>query len=90
LQGTTAEIIQIAVTSMIGITCFAVVLQGWLLRSMNWMQRVLMLVVAFLTIDPGLVTDLIGAVLIGLTIAWQLVQNRKEILTAETGRLAKN
>lgn len=90
LQGTTAEIIQVAITSMIGIACLAVTLQGWLLRSMNWMQRVLMLVAAFLTIDPGLVTDLIGVVLIGFTIAWQSVQNRKEIQTAETMRLDRN
>jgi len=90
LQGTTAEIIQITITSMIGITCFAAVLQGWLLMSMNWMQRVMMVVAALLTIDPSLVTDLIGAVLIGLTIAWQLVQNRRGSQAIEKERLARN
>ncbi|MEW6661783.1 MAG: TRAP transporter permease [Bacillota bacterium] len=76
LQGAAPEIIQVAITSLIGITCFAIAIQGWLLRSANIVQRLIMFVVAVLMINRGTVTDIIGAVLVAATIIWQLIQKR--------------
>ncbi len=77
LQGPTAEIIQTSITSLVGITCFAVAMQGWMLRTANIVQRVMMVTVAILMIDAGTISDIIGAVLIIITILWQLLENRK-------------
>jgi len=52
------------VSATIGVMCFAAALQGYLTRELLWWHRVILAVAAYLLIEPGLVTDAIGLVLL--------------------------
>jgi TRAP transporter 4TM/12TM fusion protein len=56
-------IVQGFVTASIGITLFAAGLHGYLVTAANPWQRTALVAAGLLLIDPGLVTDLIGAAL---------------------------
>jgi len=64
------------VSAMIGVTCLAAGLQGYLLREAPWWQRALLLVAALLLIKPGYVTDAIGLALLVLVIVAQKLPTR--------------
>ena len=59
------------VSAVIGVTCLAGGLQGYLLREANWWERALLLAAAILLIKPGYVTDAIGLVLLAIVIVAQ-------------------
>jgi UPF0716 family protein affecting phage T7 exclusion len=46
------------------VVALAAGLEGYFIRSATWLERGLFVVAALLLIDPGLVTDLIGAALL--------------------------
>ena len=56
-------IVQGFVAASIGITLFAAGLHGYLVTAANPWQRTALVAAGLLLIDPGLVTDLIGAAL---------------------------
>lgn len=64
-QGTWMEIIVAVLTGGVGVVALAAGLEGYFIRSATWLERGLFVVAALLLIDPGLVTDLIGAALLG-------------------------
>ncbi len=68
------------VSAVVGVTCLAAGLQGYLLREAPWWQRALLLVAAILLIKPGYVTDAIGLALLALVIVAQ--KTADEALTA--------
>lgn len=75
LIGTVGEIITASVTSVIGAISLAAGLQGWFItKTKNW-ERILFLIMAFLLIKPGVMTDLIG---IGGLITITLVQLKEK------------
>jgi TRAP transporter 4TM/12TM fusion protein len=51
-------------TATVGCICLAAGMFGYLLREASWWERGLLLVAALLLIKPGLITDLIGFVLL--------------------------
>ncbi|MGI9380403.1 MAG: TRAP transporter permease [Methyloligellaceae bacterium] len=63
-------IIQAGITSIIGGLCLAIVVQGWALRSINFIERFGFLITAGLVLAPDWKTDviglLIGSLLIGI------------------------
>ena len=59
-QGAWAEIVRAMVTGSIGTVALAAALEGQFLRPATWFERGLFIAAAFLLIDPGLTTDLIG------------------------------
>jgi TRAP transporter 4TM/12TM fusion protein len=65
-----------SISACIGVMCFAAALQGWLLRRAPMWQRVALLAAALLLIKPGLITDAIGLVLLGLVLAAQVAAGR--------------
>lgn len=64
-QGPWAEIGVAVVTGAVGVVALAAGLEGYFIRSATWLERGLFMAAALLLIDPGLVTDLIGAALLG-------------------------
>jgi TRAP-type uncharacterized transport system fused permease subunit len=63
--GIVISVIQICVTSLMGIFGIAAALNGFLLRPMNILHRAAMLAGGLCMMIPGTVTDLIGLVLVG-------------------------
>jgi TRAP transporter 4TM/12TM fusion protein len=74
--GTWPAIIGAFITASIGILLFAAGLHGYFITRTNLWQRVVLIVAGLMLIDPGLVTDIIGAVLAGVVIVAQLVSSR--------------
>ena len=63
-SGSWSEIVRAVVTGTIGVIALAAGLEGYLIRPATWVERGLFLVAAFLLIDPGVITDLFGLVLL--------------------------
>jgi len=71
------EIVQITVTSLIGMVGIGVAMQGYLMGKVNPLLRVLFMAGGLFLIDPGLYTDLIGIAIIGLGVAYQWFKYKK-------------
>src|SRR5688572_27990306 len=65
------EILRAVVTGMVGVTALAAGLEGYFLRVATWFERALFLAAAFLLIDPGALTDLIGLVVLATALGIQ-------------------
>lgn len=76
------DVILIIITSCFGLFGVASGIEGYQFRNLNAVQRVLCIVGGLLMIYPGLVTDIIGLVLILVTIVWQLILKKKDKITA--------
>ena len=61
------------VTSVIGVICLAGGLHGYFARRANIVERLLLFAAALSLIKPGWETDLLGAGIIGVVVAMQLV-----------------
>jgi TRAP-type uncharacterized transport system fused permease subunit len=66
MQGSAGVILRAVITAVMGTICFGNAIGGWFLHRANVFIRLLMLVCAFLLIDQGLLTDLIGLGIIAL------------------------
>jgi TRAP transporter 4TM/12TM fusion protein len=89
--GTWPQIIIAFCTASFGILLFAAGLHGYFLTTANGWQRVAMCAGGLLLIDPGLVTDIIGAAIAAVVIAAQWPAHRaarQAALQAQTPRTA--
>jgi TRAP transporter 4TM/12TM fusion protein len=82
--GSWPAIIQAFITASIGIMLFAAGLHGYFVTAANAWQRSLLIVAGLLLIDPGLVTDLIGAAIAALVAAAQIIA-RRELQAGKAG-----
>jgi TRAP transporter 4TM/12TM fusion protein len=65
LIGSPLDIIEVAITALIGTIALACGMQGWLWgKAIPWLLRVPLLLAALLLIKPGLYTDIVGAALL--------------------------
>lgn len=71
IDTTPLHVVQITITSLIGIFGVSAGLEGFLKREMSALIRILFVVGGILLIIPSLVTDIIGIVLILVSIFWQ-------------------
>ncbi len=78
-DGSTVRIIMAALSATLGVTCLASGLQGWLLTSTSWLERSLLIVAAFLTIEPSVGLDLVGIVIFIGVLLWQRLTKQKEL-----------
>ena len=72
------EVIQIVPSALLGIFGVAAGLEGFVLRKMNWLYRIVCLVGGLGLMIPGAISDLVGLVLIGGVFVIQYLQNKKE------------
>ena len=74
------EVIQIVLSALLGIFGVAAGLEGFMLRKMNLLLRLICIGGGLGLMIPGALSDLVGLVLIGGVFAIQYVQNKKEAL----------
>ncbi len=74
LIGDTFGIVVSLCTATVGVICLAAGMVGYLLTRARWYERLLLIAAALVLIKPGLVTDLAGFALVGLTVALQLMR----------------
>lgn len=77
INTTGLEIIQITITSLIGMFGIGVAMEGFILGKVNPILRLIFLVGGLCLVDPGLYTDLIGIAIIGLGILYQWNKYKK-------------
>ena len=85
MMGSWLHIAGAFVTASCGILLFAAGLHGYFITAANLWQRALLIVGGFLLIDPGLVTDIAGAVIASVVILAQLYERRQA-----TGKAAES
>ncbi len=71
------DLVQIILTSLLGIFGVSSALEGYALGRMNWIQRLMAAAGGLLLIDPGLATDLVGVALVAAVLVWQYIANRR-------------
>ena len=71
------SIIQIVISSFLGIFGVAAAINGHLLRRMHPITRIAVAAGGLLMMDPTLITDIIGLVLLGGVFAWQYFSRKK-------------
>lgn len=84
INTTPPEVVRIAVTSFIGIFGIAAGMEGWMFTRMAIWERLVIVAGGLMLVDPNWVTDVIGVLIIGLMIAYQIKKNKAQspLLTA--------
>lgn len=72
------EVLQIMVTSLIGMLGVGMCLEKFWDSKLNILQQLLALVGGLALIYPGTLTDIIGIIMVGGVIIWQKIQNKKQ------------
>jgi TRAP transporter 4TM/12TM fusion protein len=70
------------ITASVGVVCLAASLFGWLFTFATAWQRVLLFIAALCLIKPGLITDVIGIVLLAIVATAQLAARRRAATSA--------
>jgi len=79
VNATPLGLVQAVVTSLIGMTAISAGLTGFLVKKLNWVERILLVGAGLCLVVPGLVTDIIGIVVLGGIAVFQVfVQKKKE------------
>ena len=65
------KVIMIVITSFVGIFGVAAAMNGYLFRRLSWPMRIIICIAGLLMMDPTLITDIIGIVLMAGSVAWQ-------------------
>ena len=78
IDTTIGEVVLIIITSLVGMYAVASGLEGYMLRTVSWWERVLCIAGGLLLIYPGLVTDLIGLALVAVVVAVQFLGKRHD------------
>ncbi len=76
------EVIQIIITSTIGMIGVAAALEGYLHGTLLWPLRILIAAGGLLLIDPGTMTDIVGIVIVAAIFAFQLFREKKQAAAA--------
>ena len=77
INTTAVQVVSVVLTSLVGIFGVAAALNGYLLRPMNPLVRILFAAGGLLMLDPSTVTDLIGIVVFAAALAWQIISSRR-------------
>ncbi len=80
INTTTVQIIQITITSVIGMFGVAVAMQGYIFTKVNVLLRIIFLLGGLMLIDPAPLTDIIGITTIVGGLFYQRVKAKKEKL----------
>jgi len=71
------DILQISITSIIGMVGIGAALEGYLTRHAHLLQRIMFLAGGLLLIEPGLMTDIIGIAIVAVAFIWQVLENKR-------------
>ncbi len=82
INTTALQVIQIVLTSLLGIFGIAAAMNGYLFRKIHWFIRVLAVAGGLLMMDPNWLTDVIGVVVLAAVIILQKTGGRKTQIAA--------
>ena len=74
---TAFKVVQIIVTSLIGIFGVAAAMNGFLFQKLSWPARIVICVAGLMMMDPTVITDVVGIVLMALVLTLQFLAARK-------------
>ena len=74
---TAFKVIQIIVTSLIGIFGVAAAMNGYLFQKLSWPARIVICVAGLMMMDPTLITDIVGIVLMAFVLTYQFLAAKK-------------
>jgi TRAP transporter 4TM/12TM fusion protein len=74
IDATWHGILLATLTAVVGMVAIGSGLTGFLVARMGWIERLLLVAAGVLLVDPGLVTDIIGVVVLGGSVAYQVVR----------------
>jgi TRAP transporter 4TM/12TM fusion protein len=77
IDTTILEVIRIVITSCIGMFGLAIGLEGYMLKKIPLLERLMAIGGGLLLIDPGLFSDIIGLVLIALVVCIQVFGTKR-------------
>ena len=77
IDTTAVSVVQIFITSLIGVFGLSASLEGFLFVKMPAIVRVMLAVGGLMLINPTLMTDILGLLLIVAGCAWQKIQQNK-------------
>ena len=80
IDTTAWEVVQICITSLVGIFSVSAALEGYFLHNMSWYERIITLIGGLMLIIPGLLTDVIGVGMVVVVLVIQLLTRKKEKL----------
>ena len=80
IDTTAWEVVQICITSLVGIFSVSAALEGYFLHNMSWYERIITVIGGLMLIIPGLLTDVIGVGLVVVVLVIQLLTRKKEKL----------
>ncbi|HSR11543.1 MAG TPA: TRAP transporter permease, partial [Thermodesulfobacteriota bacterium] len=72
IQTTPLQILQMIVTSVVGMIGIGAAVEGWYWTEMKWWERIPAFTSGILLIDPGTLTDIIGIVILAAVTAVQV------------------
>ncbi|MEW6625050.1 MAG: TRAP transporter permease [Bacillota bacterium] len=71
------DLVQVIITAVIGIICLGAGMEKYFMLNLNRIEQALFLIVALVMIKPGLTTDIIGAVILAITLTSQIIRRKK-------------
>ena len=71
LDGTTAEIIRCSITAALGVWLISSAVMNWMNGRLPWFARLILLASSALLIDGGLLTDIVGLVVLIGMLVWR-------------------
>jgi TRAP transporter 4TM/12TM fusion protein len=78
INATPLSMVVAVITSLVGMTAISAGLTGFLVKKLHWIERVLLVGAGLCLVDPGLVTDIIGIVVLGGIATFQALTGRKK------------
>ncbi len=76
------QIVQIVITSLVGIFGISAALEGYIFAHMNPLQRIMSAAGGLLLIDPNPITDIIGIALVAGVVVWQYFDKKRKLKIA--------
>ena len=77
IDTTAVEVVMIVITSFLGMLSVAGGLEGYILREMNALERLLCIAGGLAMLYPGTLTDVIGIAIVAVVAGKQFLQNKK-------------
>ena len=74
---TALQVVQIVITSLIGIFGVAAAMNGFLFRKIHWAVRIPLCAGGLMMMAPSVWTDIVGLVIMAAAIAWQKLGGKK-------------
>jgi len=71
------KVVQIIITSLIGMFAISTGLEGFMRRKLTWWQRIINIIAGLSLIDPNLLTDIIGLIIIAVVAVQQYIAKDK-------------